>query len=483
MFFNNYKPHLSLFTFLIVIFFLRMFLWIYADLDLGFDEAQYWTWSKNLEWGYYSKPPFLAWLINIFTSICGNTEICLRISSPILHSISAFFIGLTCKNFTRNHSACFIAASIWILVPGISLSSGFISTDVPLLFFTSILLWSFSHILFIKNNKLYYLIFCLALALGFLSKYAIIYFVISLILAVMVEKNIFIQIKNNFSLSYLFAIFFVFFLLVFNHLQWNYNNSFITAQHTFANANINGEGSGLKSLIKFFLEQFIVFGPLTLVFLLTTLYKYNKLSTEERTLIFLSFIPILLVMFQAFISRAHANWAAIAYVPATVLVASQIVKYWPKTKSIYFGIIIIGVLFAVLIPLSSKHNFGLDPFKKYRGWSNLGSEISHIYLNYPSAILVTDDRRVMAEALYYMKNKPKKWVRWNADGNIHDHYELVTKHDYLKNEIGVMVSSEPDNKHFISSFTKVTFLKDIYRDISRQKSKEYKVWLLEGYKK
>ena len=48
MFFNNYKPHLSLFTFLIVIFFLRMFLWIYADLDLGFDEAQYWTWIKNL---------------------------------------------------------------------------------------------------------------------------------------------------------------------------------------------------------------------------------------------------------------------------------------------------------------------------------------------------------------------------------------------------------------------------------------------------
>ena len=59
---------------------------------------------------------------------------------------------------------------------------------------------------------------------------------------------------------------------------------------------------------------------------------------------------------------------------------------------------------------------------------------------------------------------------------------MVTKHEDLKNEIGVMVSSEPDNKHFISSFTKVTFLKDIYRDISRQKSKEYKVWLLEGYK-
>ena len=483
MFFSNFRTYLSLFIFLIVVFFLRVFLWIYADLDLGFDEAQYWTWSKNLEWGYYSKPPFLAWLINLFTSICGDTEICVRISSPILHSISAFFIGLTCFNFTRNSSASFIAASIWILVPGISLSSGFISTDVPLLFFTSIAIWAFSNILFLENNKLYYLILGLALALGFLSKYAIIYLIISLLIAVIIEKNILIKIKNNFSLLYLLFVFCIFFLLIFNHLNWNYNNSFITAQHTLANANINGEGSSFKNLIKFFMEQFIVFGPLTLLFLLTILYKYNKLSVEERILIFLTFTPLLLVMLQAFISRAHANWAAIAYVPATVLVTLQIVKYWPRTKVIYYGIITISLLFVVLIPLSSKHNFGLDPFKKYRGWSNLGLEISNVYLSYPSAVLITDDRRVMAEALYYMKNKPKKWVRWNADGYIHDHYELVTKHDDLKNEIGIMVSSEPNNKHFVSSFKKVTFIKDIYRNISKQKNKEYKVWLLEGYKK
>ena len=87
----------------------------------------------------------------------------------------------------------------------------------------------------------------------------------------------------------------------------------------------------------------------------------------------------------------------------------------------------------------------------------------------------------MAEALYYMKIKPKKWVRWNADGYIHDHYELVTNHDDLKNEIGLMISSETDNKHFIESFKKVIFLKNIYRNISNKKNKEYKVWLLQGY--
>jgi 4-amino-4-deoxy-L-arabinose transferase-like glycosyltransferase len=481
---KNFSSCFSLILFLSVVFLLRLFLWENADLNLGFDEAQYWTWSQNLEWGYYSKPPFLAWLINSFTFLCGDSEFCIRISSQILHSISALFVGLTAYNFssskTKKHIS-FIAGSIWILVPGISLSSGFISTDVPLLFFTSIVLWSFSHIIFQKRKNIYYIIFCLALSLGFLSKYAIVYFIIALIIASVIDKNIFIRVKNSFSLLSLFFIVLGFFFLISSHLYWNYNNSFITAHHTLANANISGEGNSIKNLLKFFFEQFFVFGPLTLIVLLSVLFKFKKLSIEERILIFLTFTPLILVMLQAFISRAHANWAAIGYIPATVLVALQIDKLWPKTKNIYYGIIIIGVFLAVLIPITGKYNLGVDPFKKYRGWSNLGLDISNIYKSYPEAILVTDDRRVMAEALYYMKIKPKKWVRWNADGYIHDHYELVTNHDDLKNEIGLMISSETDNKHFIESFKKVIFLKNIYRNISNKKNKEYKVWLLQGY--
>ena len=31
--------------------------------NLFFDEAQYWTWSQDLDFGYYSKPPLIAWII------------------------------------------------------------------------------------------------------------------------------------------------------------------------------------------------------------------------------------------------------------------------------------------------------------------------------------------------------------------------------------------------------------------------------------
>ena len=45
-----------------------------------------------------------------------------------------------------------------------------------------------------------------------------------------------------------------------------------------------------------------------------------------------------------------------------------------------------------------------------------------------------------------------------------------------------MVSSEPNNNHFVLSFEKVTLLKTLYRIESKDKNKAYKVWLLEGYK-
>ena len=96
----------------------------------------------------------------------------------------------------------------------------------------------------------------------------------------------------------------------------------------------------------------------------------------------------------------------------------------------------------------------------------------------------------MEDLLEYLYLKPatiklkirlKKYVRWNADGIIHDHYELTTKHDTLINRTGIMVSSEKDNIHFKYSFKEVTFLKEINRSIGVNKIKQYKVWLLEGY--
>ena len=483
--FSNYLLYIILL--LSSFFLIRVFLWTWASLDLSFDEAQYYNWSQNLDWGYYSKPPMLAWIIKIFTLVCGDTELCIRISSPFLHSLTALFIGLTTYNFASNKNklTIFIAALIWLLIPGVSLSSGFISTDVPLLFFTSLSIFILSLFDKIdKNSKIniYFLLLGTTLALAFLSKYAILYLLLGSLVSIIFDKGIRDNFLQYFNLKRLFLILISFFVIISMHILWNFENGFITAYHTAANANIGGRWSGISNFIKFFIEQFFVFGPIAFYLLLVIFFKFKTLNNSERFLVFLTLTPIIIILLQAFISRAHANWAAIAYVPGTIILALYFMGLLEKNrKNLFYINIIFGLLFLFLIPLSGIYNIGIDPYKKNRGWSELGLAISDIYYQYPDAVFVADDRRVLAEALYYMKNKPKNWVRWNADGIIHDHYELVTNHDQLVAQIGIMVSSELDDKHFKSFFEDVVFIKTISRKIGKNKTKEYKVWILKGY--
>ncbi|MEL6687001.1 MAG: glycosyltransferase family 39 protein, partial [Pseudomonadota bacterium] len=54
-------------------------------LGLHGDEAQYWAWSQDLAFGYYSKPPLIAWIIAATTSVFGDAEWAVRLASPWLH--------------------------------------------------------------------------------------------------------------------------------------------------------------------------------------------------------------------------------------------------------------------------------------------------------------------------------------------------------------------------------------------------------------
>src|SRR5687767_6909369 len=57
----------------------------YSAVDLFFDEAQYWAWSRELALGYFSKPPLLAWIIAGADLVCGSGEACVRAASPLFY--------------------------------------------------------------------------------------------------------------------------------------------------------------------------------------------------------------------------------------------------------------------------------------------------------------------------------------------------------------------------------------------------------------
>ncbi|MBN9000455.1 MAG: glycosyltransferase family 39 protein, partial [Rhizobiales bacterium] len=201
--------------------------------DLYYDEAQYWAWAQELDFGYYSKPPLLAWLIAA-TTIFGDTPFFVRLASPVLHCATALILyGLGKRLVTPR--AGLVSALIWLTMPGVSLSSHIISTDVPLLFFWSLALFAFAR--FMERRRLAdALLLGVAIGLGLNSKYAMGYLppILILFAASSAETRPLLR-DPRFWAALLLGL-----VLLVPNIVWNAQHHFATFAHTRDNADWHG---------------------------------------------------------------------------------------------------------------------------------------------------------------------------------------------------------------------------------------------------
>jgi hypothetical protein len=144
-----------------------------ARIDLVLDEAQYWTWSRDLAFGYFSKPPMIAWVIRVASDVCGQSEPCLRAASPVLNTLASFMLYLTGRAL-YGPAVGFWSAIVFDTLPGLSYSSLLITTDVPLILFWTIALYAW--VMLVKRQSMGFAILLgVAIGFGLLAKQAMIH--------------------------------------------------------------------------------------------------------------------------------------------------------------------------------------------------------------------------------------------------------------------------------------------------------------------
>src|SRR6478672_10285310 len=159
---------------------IRIGVLIATPLQLYPDEAQYWWWAQVPDWGYFSKPPLIAWIVWLTTRF-SDAEWAIRIASPLLHAGTALIVfGI--GRIAYDGRVGFWSALIYATLPGISYSSGLISTDVPLLFCWAVALYAFLRARDDENWRRP-LLCGVALGVGLLAKYAMLYFLLGAVVA------------------------------------------------------------------------------------------------------------------------------------------------------------------------------------------------------------------------------------------------------------------------------------------------------------
>jgi len=118
----------------------------------------------------------IAWVIRAASAVCGDGEVCIRASSPVLYTLASLMIYLSGRALFDTRVG-FWSATVFATVPGVSYSSLLITTDVPLILFWTIALYAW--IMLVKRQSMGFAILLgVAVGLGLLAKQAMIYVVL-----------------------------------------------------------------------------------------------------------------------------------------------------------------------------------------------------------------------------------------------------------------------------------------------------------------
>lgn len=406
------NPSACVALFIAVLVVVRIVVVIASPLEIGPDEAQYWRWSQTLDFGYYSKPPLVAWVIAASTAVFGDGEWAIRLLSPVLHGIAAFFLYLLGKQAFDARIGAWAAAT-YLLMPGITLSSTIMSTDAVLLPTVSIALyclWRFREAPAMGNA----ILAGAMIGLAMLAKYAALYLYGGAALAALIDRDM-----RKALLSPAGGVLLLASLVVLGpNLWWNVANDFATVSHTADNANLAEAGFNPLRVFDYLSDQAAVFGPITLILMLAGFAfiagrKDNWTTTREVWLMCFIIPPLLVIMAQEIMSRAHANWAACAYPAACVLVAAWVDRVFGRPTSRFkagpvlkAGLAlnaVVGLIFAVawVSPSLADATGASAAMKGVRGWKQTTSElVSVAEANNASAIMV-DDRELWHGLDYY----------------------------------------------------------------------------------
>lgn len=464
---------------------LRIAALLFADADLGPDEAQYWVWSKALDFGYYSKPPLIAWTIAASTAIFGDAEWAVRLPAPLFHLGAAILIYATARRL-YGETAAFWAGLGWISLPGVALSSALMTTDAPLLFFWAAALYFFFRMAAPsqRGDPAAALLLGGAVGCGLLAKYAMAYFVIGAVLAVVISP----ELRRRLRLRDAAIAGGVALAALAPNLMWNASHDFQTIAHTAANADWGRDMFHPAALGAFLGSQLGVFGP-ALLFLLVwsaatlskRLQEWPQARADSLALLVFAMTPLVIVSVQAFLSRAHANWAATAYPSAMILVAGFALRAGAGA-TLKAGVLVHAAAAFVLAVILS--NFALadmvglsNSVKRLRGWERTGAEIRAAAA--PFDAVVVDDRETMASLLYYAKGGIA-FRAWNSNNRIDHHFEAFMAFDPADARRVLFVSLDPGPDSLLGRFERVEPAGTIRTRISPDRTRVLYLFAVDG---
>ncbi len=378
----------------------RIVLLWFNQVDLFMDEAQYWLWGQEPDFGYYSKPPLIGWVIRASVELGGSdAPFWVRLPGPIAYAAAGILISLAAARVWPAPAAAWAGAA-FVTLPGVAVLAQFISTDDLLFpcFALALLAWlRLSE----GAGAGWAVALGAAVGLGLMTKYAMVYFVGLAGIAWTLGYGRPIP-ARQFGLAAIVAA-----LIFAPNIWWNVQNGLITLGHTAENAGWEALRPDWVRAVEFLGSQLAAFGPvLGVAYVLAAITPGTGPHRRGARLFLLFSLAIFAaVALQALIRHANANWAAMAFVGGTALAAPWL--YRASRRWFAIGLAI-NLAIALALPLTTLRPEamtvrGENLFERTMGVADLSqAALSRAEAEGLEGIAATD-RMVLADLAYRAK--------------------------------------------------------------------------------
>lgn len=403
---------------------LRPFFWLVALVSLKWligtlwqlghvwplapDEAQYWTWSRHLDWGYYSKPPAIAWQIWASCAILrSNSALAVRAASGAMNWVTPFLLYRSCRCWGLGPRASFYSSLCLAFSPAGILGQFAATTDGGM-----ILAWCGAlgplGTLLASSQQTKRMTFCavelgLWIALGALYKWTMLFF---FPLALCCPK-LWRLLRRQPSLGALILLIAAFGLIP--SAYWNARHGGVTLRHVFGQ--ILGNSSSVDKLKLQFGHLFGFLGGQMLLFspwlLAPFFYRAREIFRAQRTraLAVFSWVSLLIFASMSCSRRIQANWLVFTY-PTIFLCIGALCHAEQRARQLLRAVIYSTAFSIVILMIPHWQGLGapfplaLNPFQQCLGWDRLKAVLDTILWAPNREFIISDTYSLTAELQY-----------------------------------------------------------------------------------
>lgn len=350
-----------------------------AWLPLFPDEAYYWDWSRRLAGGYFDHPPMLAWLIAAGTAVLGDTPFGVRVVPILVGSSGGVALVLAVRRLAGDAAARYTALAFGVLplaVAGLVLAT----PDAPLLAALSWTLYCVVRALDegpgSAGSTLWWTIGGVAIGAAMASKFTGVFYPFALVAAFAIHPPL----RRRFREPGPWVAVLVASLIMVPVLYWNAQHEWIAFRFQLGHGlGTNAKENLLHRQANLVGSQFALVTPILFVLVIGAIGRSLRAPRDETRFALgtIAAFCALFFIYSATRRNVEANWPAIAWMPALVLLGAARTgarTAWERRALWLAGglsaVLVLHVLFRIL-PLPARR----DQVSQAYGWDQLARSV------------------------------------------------------------------------------------------------------------